>query len=412
MTTASVEKILARAIGLDGRSLGAGAVTAAARARMAARGLTSEAGYAEALRRDPDELQALVESVVVPETWFFRDTGPYRLLKRYAKEEWPTVSYGRRLRVLSAPCSSGEEPYSIAITLLEAGLDPNLFSIRACDISSSLLHRAKSAHYGRGSFRGSRRMALESYISETKDGFAVRPAVRNCVRFSQGNLLERDFLLDEVPFDVVFCRNLLIYVQEEARERILQNLDRLVRPGGLLFVGHAEMISARSPHFRSADDPAAFALRKEGRKTAFHAEGAARSKPIALAPGASTPRGPVGAEVAGRRQEPPRPGPTLEQARRLADAGRLDEAARMCERLLESGVPTAAAFELLGVVREAAGLYREAEECFNKALYLDPACHEAVLHLAAVKIRRGDTKGAEVLRSRAARLVEERGHRA
>jgi chemotaxis protein methyltransferase WspC len=131
---AVVHRLLEAEIGLDLDSVGASSLRAAVAARMAARGVRDPALYASLLE-SRDEREALVDAVVIPETWFFRDRVPFELLAERATPG---------LRVLSAPCSSGEEPYSIAMALLDAGLAPGGFRIDALDISAPLLARARA----------------------------------------------------------------------------------------------------------------------------------------------------------------------------------------------------------------------------------------------------------------------------
>ncbi|MGH7785737.1 MAG: CheR family methyltransferase, partial [Candidatus Binatia bacterium] len=132
---AAITDLLRRRIGLDPAALGSAAIAHAVRGRARARGLAGPAAYLAALAEDAAEWDALLESVVVPETWFFRDREPFALLSRWARAAGAARSPADPLRVLSLPCATGEEAWSIAITLAAAGIAPAAFRVEALDLS-------------------------------------------------------------------------------------------------------------------------------------------------------------------------------------------------------------------------------------------------------------------------------------
>jgi chemotaxis protein methyltransferase WspC len=141
--------LLRAKIGLEPGSVGAAWLASRVRARMEVTKVDSVARYSELASTSPDELAELAEEVVIPETWFFRDETPFQLFARYVVSEWLPLHGGRPLRVLSVPCASGEEPYSIAIVLLDAGLRPDQLRIDA--ESSSGCGRGTSREWPRAS---------------------------------------------------------------------------------------------------------------------------------------------------------------------------------------------------------------------------------------------------------------------
>ncbi len=400
-----MERMLGDAIGLDTRALGPCAVADAVSRRMAACGLTAPAEYRARIAARSEEFQALVEAVVVPETWFFRDGEPFRCLGDYAAGAWRSRHPRGCLRVLSAPCSTGEEPYSMAIALREAGLDPDGapgYRLEAADISTACLERARRGVYGPNAFRGTPLNGHARYFRREGGAWVVRPELRAGIRFRQANLLAPESLAAEAPYDVVFCRNLLIYLLPPARQRVVESLDRLLRPGGLLIVGHAEQLPLLDARFESLRIPGAFAYRKPGpaappAPAAFSAPAVRSAPPVLAVPPLPPPRPPDPAAPAAAW------GVRLARARALADRGCLAEAAAACEALARDAPARPEAHFLLGVLREAAGDPAAAEACFNRTLYLAADHAEALAHLALLKARRGDAEGAERLRRRAAR---------
>ncbi len=405
MITTEFESLLKTAIGLDAASIGVSAVERAVQERMTATGATDAAAYAEQVRASPDELQALVEAVVVPETWFFRDREAFAALARLAFEEWLRAHPDGVLRIASLPCSTGEEPYSMAMALLDAGFPANRFRVDAVDISLRALAFARRGIYGKNSFRGGDLAFRERHFEPAGRGWALRPAARAAVHFEAGNLLDPALLAGRGPYDVIFCRNVLIYFDRPTQDKAVAGLLRLLAPNGFLFVGPSETGLMLSHNLDSAKIPLAFAFRRPTPR-APKADIAPRRRAVAVPP-SPAPRKPSTSAPApaARIVSTPAKDPALglDAIAQLADQGHLAEAARLCEEHLRTQGASARAFHLLGLVRDAAGKHAEAAALYRKALYLEPTHHEALVHLAVLLERNGDTKGAQVLAARARR---------
>ncbi|MFA6561410.1 MAG: CheR family methyltransferase [Verrucomicrobiia bacterium] len=404
-------KLLAETIGMNPGVLGGKELARVVRERMSICKLEDEEEYLARLRSSSQEKEALVEAVVIPETSFFRDKGPFAALDQHARDEWGSAWRSEPLRILSAPCSSGEEPYSIAMALMEAGLKPGEYEIDALDISRALLRKAERAAYTQYSFRGVPASLRSRYFESVGNQFVLKDQVRQGVRFIRGNLLDRHVLAGKLPYDVVFCRNLLIYLGAEARARVMSVIERLVARNGLLFVGHAETSCFLAARFAPLNPRGAFHFRKVEAGPAASQSSATTTSPSrvsVLPPVQIAPQ----SQVAPRGTEPPprempKPGSSIEAARQLADQGQLSEAAAMCERLLRENGANADAYCLLGVVLHGLEDLQRAEECFDRAIYLDERCHDAVVHLALIKEHKGDAAGAEVLWRRADRIQQQ-----
>jgi chemotaxis protein methyltransferase WspC len=397
----AIAALLAERIGLDAATLGESALAAAIRARH-----REAAGYVDRLRADELELRALTEELVVLESWFFRDVQPFECLRWFAEER--CRARPRPLQLLSAPCGTGEEPFSMALTLLAAGLGPDELLIDACDLSRRALARAAEGVYGPRSFRESVLWAVpwcQRHLQAEGEKVRVGEGLRARVQFHRGNLVDPAFLAGQrAAYDVIFCRNLLIYFTDGARETALAHLHRLLRPGGLLYLGHTERRAALDPRFAPLDPRYPFALTpagSEARGPTIEERGATRPRPALFGPSRTASPAPQPSALG-----PPAStfGTKLEEARAAADGGRLDEAGRLCEVLVRLRPPSADAVCLLGVVRQAQGQADEAERWFHQALYLDPGCHEALVHLALLAERRGDREQAAHYRRRAGRL--------
>ena len=404
-----IEDRLRETIGLDAACVGPSLIQRAVRQRMRSLGLKRLENYRQFLEHSCAEWHELVESVVVTETWFFRDPEPIAAFVRLVREEWLPAHTTGPLRLLSVPCSSGEEPFSVVMALLGAGVPAARFQIEAVDISARALARAARGVYGRNSFRGKDLAFRDRYFQPSEEGFLLDPAVRNCVRFYQGNFLSDDFLSGQASYDFIFCRNLLIYFDPLMRRKALDKLERLLARAGVLFVGPVEQPLAIEHGFAMASIPMTFACRKAGHE-------ARRQRPAWLSrqPGVAA-RSQLKSEFQPQPKpggrlllpSPGKPSPSLrsdlETARRLADAGRLKEAAEICEAHLRESRVSAQAHYLLGLVRDASG-EPGAIDCYRKALYLEPNHYDSLLQMALLLQKNGDAARARTFKSRAQRI--------
>ncbi|WP_170844975.1 CheR family methyltransferase [Chitinasiproducens palmae] len=251
-----IATILQRATGLEPALLGPSAVRHALQARMQTRDICETGEYARVLAADAAELQALIEAVVVPETWFFRHPGAFTALLARLPQRIRRPGDGP-LHILCAPCSTGEEAYSIAIALLDAGLAPEQFEIDARDISAAALAMARRGIYGNNAFRSHDLAFRARHFTPQDGGWRIDDRVRASVRFGVGNLVAREFGAGQ-RFDAIFCRNVLIYFPREVQLGVLNTLTQRLADDGLLFVGPAEGSLALAAGLRSLAEHGAF----------------------------------------------------------------------------------------------------------------------------------------------------------
>ena len=400
-------------IGLDIGSVGAPVVARAVAQRVASGVAADNDGYWELLQQSKQEQVALIDAVIVPETWFFRYPESFAALVRLALPRLQRLAGARPLRILSLPCATGEEPYSIAMALLDAGIAAPLFRIDALDVSQRVIERAQRGLYGKNSFRGEDLAYRARHFTGGDDGYLLHQAVRDQVRFRCGNLLQPGLLAEEAPYDLLFCRNLLIYFDQATQEQVLEVLKRLTRLDGVLFIGPAEASLFSRLGMQSLGIPQAFAFQHPSEPTNPTPTATLRPLPAAAPTAQRMPR-PVPAPRRAPRPTPPAPptAPTaappddeLRIVAGLADQGRLSEARQRCEQLLRAQGPSADLFYWLGLLSDAGGQAREAQNYYRKALYLQPQHREALSHLATLLAARGDLAGARRLQERANRGV-------
>lgn len=303
------ERLLKSRIGLDASSVGSAVIERAVRQRMSGLALHDEDEYWMRLNGSPGEVQALIEAVVVPETWFFRYPESFTTLARLAFERLPSLGGGRALRILSLPCSTGEEPYSIVMALLDAGLSEYLFEVDALDVSARVIERASLGVYGRNSFRGDELGFRDRHFSEVAEGYQLAEQVRRKVRFRCGNLLDPGLLAGEAPYDFVFCRNLLIYFDRPTQSEVVEVLKRLLRSDGAMFIGPAEASLLSQHGMQPIGVPLSFVFRRTS-------EAPRGARPKAVSDGAR-PVVAAAVERASIRPSPPPPAKPRQSRRRV-----------------------------------------------------------------------------------------------
>lgn len=409
MAFADFANLLKASIGFDAASIGESAVERAVLERVSACGVAGPDAYWRLVCASPEELQELIEAVVVPETWFFRDRAAFSTLIRLARDASWAAHPGSVRRILSLPSSTGEEPYSIAMALFDAGIPAGRFSIDAVDISARGLARARTGVYGRNSFRGRDLGFRSRYFDATGIRHQLADSVRRQVQFRQGNLLAPDVAPETTRYDVIFCRNLLIYFDRPTQERAVRALERLLTPDGVVVVAPSETGVLLHHGFVPLPAPLAFAFRTAGAATSEPKVGRRKAKRIPIAPAAAVPPLIPSAAAATKADAPAGTLVNLDEAAELANRGHLEEAIERCEQHLKRSGPSARVFHLMGLVRDASGNAAEAASCYRKALYLDPNHGEALVHLTLLLEKAGKTSEAQLLRKRANRRQQDSG---
>lgn len=399
-------------IGLDVASVGPALIERAVAQRSQAAHAPNLDAYWTLLQGSAAEQQALIEAVIVPETWFMRYPESFAALCKVAKArlaERPGVP----LRILSLPCSTGEEPYSIAMALLDAGLAPEQFSVDGVDISPLSVSRATRAIYGRNSFRGAPLTFRDRHFAPTDEGYLLAPQVRAQVRLQVGNILDPLLLGGERAYDFVFCRNLLIYFDLPTQQQVFEVLKKLTHEDGALFIGPAEGSLLARLGMRPIGIAQSFAFVRDRQvapaPTPLAPAPARLQIPIKLLPEpgrqSARPRTRVLAlPVANAAETAASDGAALlAQIARLANEGKSTEAQAACDAYLRSHGPDPQVFYWLGLLSDVGGQMLQAQGYYRKALYLDPQHAEALAHLAMLLTAQGDIAGARRLQERAAR---------
>lgn len=222
--------------------------------RMAATSSDTFAGYFSFLRGETrSEVEHLINAFTVNETYFYREDHQLECLTRDLLPERARLKRaGETIRIWSAPCSTGEEPYSIAMWLLENWPLVDLYDIEivGSDIDTRVLEAAASGSYGKRALMRLPADVVGKYFRQVDEhNWQILDDLRQSVQFSRVNIMETRETRPQGRFDVIFCRNVLIYFDEESRRVAAENLFENLLPGGYICLGHTESMSRISPLF-------------------------------------------------------------------------------------------------------------------------------------------------------------------
>jgi chemotaxis protein methyltransferase CheR len=406
------------------------------------------------------EVRTLADALTVTETYFLRGADHFRAFSEVAlQDRMRAQSATRTLRILSAGCASGEEAYSIAMATRAVVADPSWsVSILGIDVNPSALARGARGRYTTWSLRETPAEVRERYFRHDGNELVLDPEIRASVSLSFRNLVEDDPSFWRAgAFDIVFCRNVVMYFSPEVMRAVVARITGALSPGGFLFLGHAETLRGTSHDFHLRHTHETFYYqRRDG------AEGVPRTAPVDVVPPALDDTSWVGAidrastrigQLARASQHPastltltdpasetparPQPDlrPAVEMLRRerfadamdllgalppgseddpdaqllravlLTNSGRLREAEQTCALILATDELNAGAHYLMALCKEHAGDRDAAAEHDQMATYLDAGFAMPRLHLGLVARRRGDVDQARLELTRALDLL-------
>jgi chemotaxis protein methyltransferase CheR len=216
--------------------------------RLRATGVDNFTSYRKLLEHDRAELTHMVEALTTNTTSFYREPHHFQHLEGYLRTQiLPAARAGAPVRIWSAACSSGEEPYSTALTVLSAFASVPAADVKilATDINTSIVEKAKRGIYSAAAAERVPLSALKSHFDPVHDqpepAFSIGKRVRELVHFRTLNLQGAWPMKN--AFDVIFCRNVMIYFSQETQSQLWQRFANVLKPGGILYIGHSERVA-------------------------------------------------------------------------------------------------------------------------------------------------------------------------
>lgn len=382
---------------------------------------------------DDAELGEIARRLTVSETYFMRNAAHFEAFCELLRVRAATGEHG--LRVLSVGCSSGEEAYSVAICAREifGELGDEAVEILGIDINPDMVEKARRARYSKWSLRAVDPDIQTRYLPERRDGFEVVDEITRHVRFECRNIFDANAIPESARFDVIFCRNMIMYFTIDAARDVIARLSAALRPGGYLFLGHAENLRGLSRDFhlchthrtfyyqRHDGEEASPVVRSARRQTPSTAplgiewmqaiaesseriETLARPRPAqrsgapapsskGLAPAYSlveSERFEDALQILGQRRSSSDPEALLLRASILSSSGRPEEAEQVCQELLHIDELNSGAHYITALCREHVGDIEGAITHSRAAVYLDPSFAMPHLQMGILARRRND----------------------
>ena len=368
--------------------------------RVSELALPGPAAYLALLSAEPGgdaELAALAPLLTNNETYFFRDKAQLEAAIRWATKLLRD-SPGRRLAVWSAGCSTGDEPYSLAI-LLEEALGADSHAILGTDLDDRALAHARRARYCGRSVRLVEPEVLARHFSRDEACFRVAEPLRGRVRFARHNLASDEPVpqLGPAGYDLILCRNVLIYFSSDAMRRTIDRFATLLRPGGALFLGASESLQFVDSPFRAVRLTDAFGYVLRG-PAELPVEQPPERPPPARRPAPPAPSRASATRGRAASARPRAPLPSASTAHRDAArahaSGRLEEAARLASQAVAALPLDPAPYRLLYHVQVDLGLLDAAAATIRRLLYLEPGDLAARYVLARLLARAGNNAEA------------------
>ncbi|HYX90444.1 MAG TPA: CheR family methyltransferase [Myxococcaceae bacterium] len=375
--------------------------------RMPALGISDGDEYVRRLRdgQGEHELRSLLPLVTVTHTEFFRDARQFRALERRLLPEFLSRArrHAQNVSIWSAGCATGEEPYSVAMLLIELGALKSEVDLWATDLNLSAIESAKAGRYS------SRRMGqvpperVRRFFRPVEDGHELSEAVRGWVRFEGMNLAAPVFSrVQPSSFDIILCRNVIIYFDLSTIRGLMDRFTAALRPGGFLVLGYSESLFRVYDRFEMVEVEGAFLYRRphqppvEGQRPAERSSrdlpvvvpARAPARPIAPPAWRGSPRAPAQPPV--QPEPPPAPAPSAHRppAERVSEAARLMDLGRFNDAVLALTGGSADAPDDINVLLTLGNLYsllgraQDAERLFQEVTTREPLCVEARLYSA------------------------------
>jgi chemotaxis protein methyltransferase CheR len=386
--------------------------------RMEVRRICGYRDYLQYLKRhgeDRHELQKLLRFLTVGETSFYRYQDHFTALRKLLA----ATPKSSRLRIWSAGCSTGEEPYSIAMTIMDTFADWQQRDIRilATDINNYSLKRARDGVYRPWAVRNMDKRHLDRYFDRTGESYIVTDHVKSLVEFSHLNLSTDNYpdpARDITELDVVFCRNVTIYFTPATTRKIMAKISASLKPGGHLFLGHAENLIGISSDFDRQRHGACFYYRKL--EAALPVPGQLKSRPLSVPPAPPAARSASAPQTVSPDPEelhrqavrlfdeenfsgaeelvekilqglPAHPGALVTKGFILANKGRFPEALALCSDVLAGHDLLADAYFLKGLLLDITNRPVEAVDEYRKAILLEMGFVMAHYHLGRLYVR-------------------------
>lgn len=406
-------------------------------ARATKTGVKSYLEYMEIIKNNDQEFKELLSLITINETYFFRYPEQFEVLKTIIIPELTEakeVLGEKKLRVWSAGCSTGEEPFSLAITILESLPDWHLWDIQilGTDVSKKALEKAMKGQFSKGSFRITRSEILEKYFEEvSSESWRIKDEVKSKVSFIYHNLIKEPYPLAFLEaWDIIFCRNVTIYFKPESTRRVVSNLYKSLMQGGYFFIGHSETLYDINPGFETKKYGDIFVYKKPKEIIRNIQKQTQRERTVQTHVNRDAPR-PLAVEgvieearslhLKGKREQAIKK--IDEELKKYKEVGgnerlyfykafillsenRVEEARKLLEKTLYLNPLSPEAHYLEGIALRKSGLLEKSLDAFKKAAYLNSDFAPSLIEVGNIYYQLGKFEQAVKYYQRAAETLK------
>lgn len=387
--------VLEEEIGLEPESLGYKYIEKSINNTILKLGQIDEKEFYKEIIINKKSLELFIEEIVISETWFLRNRKSFDYLKVYLNQSKILKS---NLKILSAPCSTGEEIYSIIFMLYESGISSVNCNLAAWDINQLNLLKAKKAIYKKLSLKELNDIEIEKYFTKDENFYKIKDDyLQYKIDFKQINLTKKLLEINE-KYDIIFCRNLIIYLNEKARKKLISNLKHLLKDDGILLVGDSELNYFLNNGFDKIDNNTAIAYKPlpqeinkklNNKKKDFKKESLIESISLKIENNTNEKNN---IEV---------------ELQNLISLNHFDKAELICKENINRNKLDWKNYFWLGVIFFIKEDYNKSKDYFLKVLFLNPLEYDTLIYLSIIENREGNLEKSDLYKKRAKKIYED-----
>ncbi len=353
------------------------------------------------------ELILLAEKLLNHETWFFKDKELYETIIQYINDN-EFIKNSQIIRILSIACSSGEEAYSIAMSLNNSGLNSKDFTIDGVDISPTAIETAKQAVYNSDSIKYMDMNLTEKYFRKAEELVILNPKIAHLVNFHKANIIESNFFSNRKKYDIIVTKNIFNILTNEAVNKLLNNISRILTENGIVITTENECCYFQNPKFKKTNissttyslNSTETQLKQNNSKIKRNRIGALQ-KVFRFNKNINELKTQYSETMNYNKSD----SQLYNQIQQLILLRQYDRAKDFCDEIINENIQNPEIFYLLGNIYERQNDTEQAEEFYHKALYLEPYHYDTLIKLITLFENKGWIDRAELLKKRIEKIT-------
>ena len=402
-TAEDIKEILRTKIGLNTSSIDSSYFNSTLLNFMEAIDCESTNELFDLLKLNQTKLVSFAEYFLEKSSWFFRDKETFNVLAEFINFQ---IKETDKIRILSMGCGTGEEPYSIAMSLVESGFNPKNFIVEAIDISPTVIEIARQALYNDNSFKDTDIRLKEKYFQQAEDIYILHPQIAQLVNFYKGNFIEQNFFAGRQHYDIIFAKNIFNFLTRDATMKLVNNILLVLSDSGILVATENEIDKFYTGQFQKTVYGETI-LKKINQENSIRQNEKIRGTkkrhtsklftnilkfkkshvmPYINAKGMPANNFPLNSRI--------------REIQQMLHSGLYENALENCNELIKEDSQNADIYYWMGYINEAMNDLNKAEDFYHKALYIEPEHYEAIVKLIIIFESKGWTDKADLLKKR------------